>query len=316
MTTEKNFDILVVGELNIDLILDGIQKAPAMGKEQRASEMTLTMGSSSAIFAVNASGLGSNVTFCGKAGTDSFGEFMISSLDSFGVNTDTIITDDSCKTGATIIFHYQNDRMMVTHPGAMEQMTVGEVPDKLFKQSRHLHVSAIFFQTQIKNRLAELFIKAKKNGMTTSLDLQWDPDEKWDIDLEKILPLTDFFMPNETELLQITQTDQLQNALQKLNKFDTYIVVKRGVNGAILQQNGETTESPAYDVPGYIDAVGAGDSFNAGFIHAFLSGENLERCLKLGNLTAAVSTTAAGGTGAIQSFEQVIEMETQLTQRS
>jgi sugar/nucleoside kinase (ribokinase family) len=308
MISDKDFDILVVGELNIDLILDGIQKAPELGKEQRADEMTLTMGSSSAIFAVNSARLGSDVAFCGKAGDDSFGDFMLRSLEKYGVHTDSVIIDSTSKTGATIIFHYQNDRMMVTHPGAMENMTVNEVPDDLFERSRHLHVSAIFFQPKIKKHLAELFSKAKKAGMTTSLDLQWDPIEKWDLDLQKILPHTDFFMPNETELLLITKTDTLSGALHKLDEFSSTIVVKRGTNGALLMQNGETIESPAYKVPGFVDAVGAGDSFNAGFIHAHLSGADLKESLSLGNLAAAVSTTAAGGTGAIQSYKQVLEM--------
>jgi sugar/nucleoside kinase (ribokinase family) len=309
MASEKDFDILVVGELNIDLILDGIQKAPELGKEQRADEMTLTMGSSSAIFAVNTASLGSDVAFCGKAGDDSFGHFMLGSLKNYGVNTDSVIIDPSTKTGATIIFHYQNDRMMVTHPGAMEKMAVNEVPDELLERSRHLHVSAIFFQPQIKNHLSELFSKAKKAGMTTSLDLQWDPDERWDLDLQKILPLTDFFMPNETELLLITKSDTLAGALGKLDEFKSTIVVKRGVDGALLLQNGKTFNSAAYKVPGFVDAVGAGDSFNAGFIHAYLSGADITECLRLGNLAAAVSTTVAGGTGAIQSYEQVLEME-------
>lgn len=304
---DKEYDILVVGELNIDLILNRLNKAPAFGKEQKAEEMTLTMGSSSAIFAANCASLGAKVAFCGKVGTDSFGEFVMETLSDKGIHSDAVIVDENLKTGATIIFRYGDDRMMVTHPGAMDHMSVDDVPSELFEKSRHLHTSAIFFQPKIKKDLFKLFSKAKERGMTTSLDSQWDPEEKWDIDLEELLPVLDFFLPNEQELLHLTGTATVDEALQKLSKHDTTVVVKRSEKGAVIQHQGERTSIPGFKVTEFVDAVGAGDSFNAGFIHAFLNGRSMQECLESGNLTAAVSTTAAGGTSAIKSYNQIIE---------
>ncbi|MEX0995027.1 MAG: carbohydrate kinase family protein, partial [Balneolaceae bacterium] len=206
MDTPKKYDLMVVGELNIDLILDQLNKAPRFGEEQRAEDMTLTMGSSTAIFASNCTSLGSDVAFCGKVGTDNFGKYVMEALSARGIYTDFVIVDEKLKTGATIIFNYMNDRMMVTYPGAMESLTVEEIPTDLFKKSRHLHTSSIFFQPRIKNNLVTLFKKAKKHGLTTSMDTQWDPDEKWELHLEKLLPELDFFLPNEQELLLMTAT--------------------------------------------------------------------------------------------------------------
>ncbi len=78
---DKQTDVIVVGELNIDLILNQIDSFPEMGKEKLAREMILTLGSSSAIFASNLSSLGSNVSFLGKIGHDIFGDLVISSLE-------------------------------------------------------------------------------------------------------------------------------------------------------------------------------------------------------------------------------------------
>lgn len=297
---------MVVGELNIDLIFDKISKPPELSKEQRADEMVLTMGSSSAIFAVNSSNMGLDVAFCGKAGTDSFGDFVMQSLAGNRVNTEAVIRDDSLKTGATVFFNYSGDRMGVTHPGAMEQMTVEEIPDRLYSQSRHLHTSAIFFQPGIKQGLFKMFKKARDYGLTTSLDIQWDPEEKWDIDLYRILPVLDFFLPNESELLHLTGGSDMDDSLRQLSGYETTIVVKRGKEGAVMQKNGKRTAAAAYNVPDFIDAVGAGDSFDAGFIHAYLKEKPLEECLAFGTLAAAVSTTEAGGTGAIKSYEDVL----------
>lgn len=308
MKKVREYDMMVVGELNIDLILDQLFTLPQFGKEQRAKEMKLTLGSSTAIYASNCANLGSEVAFCGKIGSDYFGKFVLDSLVARGVNTNYIIVDKNLKTGATIIFNHENDRMMVTYPGVMEKMTVGEVPAELFRNSRHLHTSSIFFQPGIKSNLISLFKKAKKYGLTTSMDTQWDPEEKWELDLDNLLPELDFFLPNEQELLHLTATDSIDAALQKLSGFDTCIVVKRGTKGAVMKFNGKKYTVPAYNVPGFVDAIGAGDSFNAGFIHEFLNGKNLDECLVTGSLVAAVSTTEAGGTEAIKSFQKVIEI--------
>ncbi|WP_234567321.1 carbohydrate kinase family protein [Rhodohalobacter sp. 614A] len=307
MSEGKTNDIMVIGELNVDLIFNQLNKAPEFGKEQRADQMTLTLGSSSAIFASNCSSLGSNVAFCGKVGGDSFGDFVMKSLNQKNVNADNVFTEQDLKTGATVIFNHEGDRMMVTHPGAMEHMTVDEIPDELFKKSRHLHTSAIFFQPGIKKDLVKMFSKAKEFGLTTSMDTQWDPEEKWEIDIEKILPVLDFFLPNEDELVALTGSSNLDEALEKIDGFDTCVIVKRGTKGALMQKNGEKTSINAYQVDDFVDAIGAGDSFDAGFISSFLKGKSLDESLKMGNLTAAVSTTAAGGTTAIKSFDKVIE---------
>lgn len=303
----KTNDILVVGELNVDLILNQLNKAPKFGKEQRADQMTLTLGSSSAIFASNCSSLGSKVAFCGKVGDDGFGNFVMQSLAKKNVTADSVIVEKNLKTGATVIFNYQDDRMMVTHPGAMEHMTVDEIPEEVMKKSRHLHTSAIFFQPGIKKDLVKLFSRAKKLGLTTSMDTQWDPEEEWDIDIQKILPVLDFFLPNEDELIALTRSSSLQEALDKISGFETTVVVKQGEKGATMFRNGETRSIPAYKITDYVDAIGAGDSFDAGFISSYLKGKSLNESLEIGNIAAAVSTTAPGGTTAITSFENVIE---------
>lgn len=304
---DKIFDIMVVGELNADLILDQLHKPPGFGKEQTAGLMTLTLGSSTAIYAANSASLGSKVAFCGKIGADRFGSLVMDSLEQKSVNTEYIITDPNLATGATVIIRYANDRMMVTHPGAMEHMSVSEVSEELFIKSRHLHTSSVFFQPGIKKNLTELFQKAKSFGLTTSMDAQWDPSEKWDLNLADLMPFLDFFLPNEQELLHLTGSTTLDEALKALSGYDTCIVVKCGNKGATMQYRGEKESVKAYPIPGFVDAVGAGDSFNAGFIHEFLKGRHLSDCLAIGNLTAAVSTTSAGGTNGIKSYHHVIK---------
>lgn len=294
----ERFDILVVGELNVDLILNKLPSLPAEGKEILAEEMTLTLGSSSAIFASNSSTLGNRVAFVGKIGNDSFGDLVMSSLETKGVNTGKIIRSKTEKTGATIVLNYDEDRAMVTYPGAMETMTIDEIHEDVLLTARHMHVSSVFLQPGLKKDIITLFKRAKGLGLTTSLDIQWDPAEQWDIEFEKLLPLVDVFLPNKVELMAITGKDDLEEAIEAVRPFINTMTIKLGNAGSRgITKTKDILMEPFLNKK-VIDAIGAGDSFNSGFITKFVAGEPLEESLRFGNLTGAVSTTAAGGTGA------------------
>ncbi len=304
---DKKFEVLVVGELNVDLILNKIDSFPEMGKEKLADEMTLTLGSSSAIFASNLSSLGVKVGFIGKIGKDSFGDLVLKSLKEKDVNTDFIISDNNLKTGATIVLNYDEDRAMVTHPGAMEELTIDDISSEQIKSAKHLHISSIFLQPKIKDSIIDLLVKAKKAGLTTSLDPQWDPNEKWDIDLRKLLPFIDVFLPNETEIAHLTNEPDTEKSLKMLAPFANLIVVKMGSKGSALLRNGNISIQPAYLNENVVDAIGAGDSFDAGFISKFVHGESPIECQRFGNLCGAINTTAAGGTGAFSDYGKMKE---------
>ena len=302
---DKNFDVIVIGELNVDLIINKINSFPELGKEKLANEMTLTLGSSTAIFASNLSVLGTSVGFIGKIGKDSFGELVIESLNNKKVITDLIIIDNTVKTGATIVLNFNEDRAMITHPGAMERLTIKDIKADDLKRSRHLHFSSFFLQPGINNDTAKLFEMAKELGLTTSLDPQWDPTERWDMDLKNLLPYVDVFLPNITELLNLTRENKVEDAINNIRNYANTVVVKNGNKGSIVFNKDESISREAFLNTNVVDAIGAGDSFDAGFINKYINGSTLEECQIFGNLIGAVSTTAAGGTGAFNSYDNV-----------
>ena len=305
---EKQFDVIVVGELNVDLILNQIESFPEMGKEKLAQQMTLTLGSSSAIFASNLSSLGAKVSFLGKIGTDSFGDLVISSLKAKNVDTSMIIRDDTLATGATIILNYGEDRAMVTHPGAMDHLTFGEIGREQLEKAKHLHFSSCFLQPGIKPDLDKLFKLAKDAGLTTSFDAQWDPAEKWDIDLEAILPHVDVFFPNKVEAMFLTGEESVEKALDRLADMGNSVVVKLGSAGSLSKTEDKVFKADAFLNKDVVDAIGAGDSFNAGFISKFIKGHAIKQCQIFGNITGAVSTTQSGGTTAFTNLENVLKI--------
>jgi sugar/nucleoside kinase (ribokinase family) len=297
----REFDVLVVGELNIDLILNKIAGFPQLGKEILAEEMTVTLGSSSAIFANNLSRLGAGVSYLGKVGMDQFATRVFSTLEESGVDTGNIIETPHFQTGLTVALNYDNDRAMVTYPGAMNDLTIGDIGDKALQSASHLHVSSIFLQPGLKPDIIPLFRRAREAGLTTSFDPQWDPHEKWDIDLKGLLPFVDIFLPNASELEQFTGCASIEEGLAAIRPFCNVVVVKNGVKGATMWDGTRLVTQPAFLNRSVVDAIGAGDSFNSGFICYFTRHKPLPGCLEFAALTGAINTTAAGGTSAFQS---------------
>ncbi len=301
---EKKYDVLVVGELNVDLILDGIEKFPEVGKEVLAERMTLTLGSSSAIFASNVSSLGSRVAYIGKIGNDKFGEVVLESLQVNKVDVSLIKVDDTLGTGATVILNVDEDRANTTYPGAMDHLTLNDISEEDLKKARHVHFSSYFLQPGMWGDLGNLFRKAKELGLTTSFDMQWDPKETWELDIDDVLPHVDVFLPNEKELMLLTGKETLDDAIEAVKKYINVLVIKRGNQGSVVYHKGQLHELPAFLNKNVVDAIGAGDSFNAGFIYKFINGHTIPECQEFGNLTGAVSTTASGGTAAFQDYEK------------
>ncbi len=304
---DKKYDVIVIGELNVDLILNKIESFPVVGKEKIARDMSLVLGSSSAILASNLSSLGTKVGFIGKVGNDIFGELILNSLKDKKVDTSLIIKSDQYRSGATIVMSFGNDRANITYPGAMEELTVADVSDEVLSQARHLHFSSYFLQPGMQKGFKELMQRAKRLGLTTSVDPQWDPSEKWDIDLYSLLPSIDFFMPNVSEITAMTRTKDMDAALKKIDTKNT-LIVKMGTEGSCLYKDGIKVIFPAFLNESVVDTIGAGDSFNAGFLHKYLKGGSIEDSLVFASLTGAVSTTASGGTGAFTSYENVMEI--------
>lgn len=301
----KRKKLLVVGELNIDLIINQINGFPKIGHEITAEEMDFTLGSSSAIMASNIAAMGTPTSFCGKIGTDRFGNFVLSELQKKNVETNFISKSSSHKTGITIVLNYEQDRANVTYCGAMEDLAIKDIPWNELKEYDHFHLSNYFLQKGIKSDIIEIFRKAKAAGLTTSLDLQVDPEDNWDFDYPEVLPYVDIFFPNISELLSLTGKDYLEAAISALEPYVNTLAIKMGTEGSLLISGEERIHMPPFLNQQFKDAIGAGDSFNAGFLHEYLQGSSWSTCLKNGNLMGSLNTTCVGGTTAFPSASEI-----------
>ena len=297
MVIDRKYDIIVVGELNVDLILQDIATFPEIGKEKIAKNMLLTMGSASAIFASNIAKLENKTGFIGKLGDDDYGKLVSGTLESRGVDTSGIIVDKKSKTGITVSMTFPHNYAMVTYMGAMEEFSIEDVDFEFLKQARHMHFASYYLQPGIRSNCDKLFEKCKKYGITTSFDPSWDPDEEWKEDIFRVLKNTDVFLPNEQEALNISGCTTIENALEKLSEYSKIVVIKLGEKGAITKYKGKIIRTKTFNLEPK-DTTGAGDSFNAGFISSWLAGSDIMKSLKMGNACGAIATTKLGGSTA------------------
>ena len=290
------FDILVAGEINPDLILSG-DVVPEFGQvEKIVDNAVLAIGSSSAIFACGAARLGLKVAFIGVCGDDVFGRFMLEEMQKRGVDVSHVLVREGGDTGLSVILNKGSDRAILTHPGLIAELKASDVTDSLLRQARHLHVASYFLQTNLQPDLPMLFRRARALGLTTSLDPNYDPSEKW-IGFDELLSVTNVFMPNQKEALSLSGEANLDFAAGRLGSKVQALAIKLGEDGALGIQHGEKVRVASIPV-NVIDTVGAGDSFDAGFIFGYLNRWNLEKSLRLACVCGALSTQAPGGTTA------------------
>jgi len=298
--------ILVAGELNVDLVLQNYRSFPALGREVLVEDAALTLGSSSAICASGLARLGNEVVFAGKLGCDSWGDLCIEWLSVLGIDCSPILREPSLKTGVTVSITSRRDRALVTFPGSMVELRSADIRDDDLKRCGHLHVSSFYLQTGLRAGLKSLFERAHAHGSTTSLDPGFDPEERWGADLLELLPEVDVFLPNEAELAAITHQADREAALRMLDNGRTITVAKLGEDGCMAMCGSELRSMPAYPVTP-LDTTGAGDSFDAGFLHAWLRKEGLEAAMALGSACGALSTLQSGGTTGQPSEQQARE---------
>ena len=293
----KNLDIVVVGELNVDLILTGLSSLPEMGMCKLSKDMHFTLGSASAIFASNISRLGLDVGFIGKIGDDEFGNFILNTLNKRNVDTSQIIKEKTAKTGICVSLSFPENYAMASYAGVRETLTLSDVDLEYMSRAKHLHMSSYYLQTGMQKGCVELFRKAKELGLTTSLDPDSDPSGIWDESIFEVLKYVDVFLPNENEAQRISKCNSIESALNRLNKTVKIVVIKSGDSGVWVKNHEKTYHAQVFKV-NVVDTTGAGDSFNSGFIYQFYQDSPIENCILWGSACAALSTTALGGTTA------------------
>lgn len=294
---EREFDCITIGDMCVDLVVDMGDVLPQFGQaEQWVTDYFLEMGGSACIFACQAAKLGLRVGIVGRVGGDAYGELVLRRLREAGVDTRWVSVEPNLKTGLGVLLCRANgDRAILTYAGSLNAVYPADVTDELLAHSRHLHYCSYYLQTNLLPAAPAILQRAKALGLTVSLDTNWDPAETWDGNLPAALSQVDLFFPNEQEALRIARQPSIEDALTALAARVPVVAIKLGAKGALVQGRGQRLALPVEAVTQVADTVGAGDSYDAGFLAGWLRGLPLATCAAIANACGRATLRSRGG---------------------
>ncbi|MFD7709227.1 carbohydrate kinase family protein [Streptomyces sp. NPDC059785] len=308
----SSLDLLVTGDANPDVVVGPVPRTPAFGqREQLVEHASLVLGGSAAIMACGAARLGLRVAFAGRVGDDPAGAFVRQALADRGVDVGALVTDPHLATPLTTVLTAEDgDRAILTASGTLTATDAADIPADLLASVRHVHAGSFFLMPRLAAALSEVFTRAHEAGATTSLDTNDDPSGRWDRELlDPVLKVTDHLLPNAAEARALTGEDRLATAAGALARLGPLVVVKDGGDGALAVDGVRTLRTPAVPVEP-VDTVGAGDSFDAGFVAATLRGLDLPSALAFAAACGSLSTRGHGGTAAQPTWDEALAAAT------
>ncbi|MDN4613786.1 sugar kinase [Leifsonia sp. F6_8S_P_1B] len=300
-------DVLVIGDANPDLLLTGDTR-PRFGQaEQLLDSADMLLGGSAAIVACGLARLGVRTALAAVVGADRFGEFMLDTLRSRGVDVSAIEVSPDRPTGLSVVLSEPGDRAILTLPGTIPALTADAALDAVDRlRPRHVHIASYFLQPGLAAALPGLLDGLRERGVTVSIDTNWDPAERW-TGLHEVLPRVDVFLPNEEEALAVatalddsgTAPEGLDAAASAISRLGCRVVVKAGAEGGRAYERGSlVAHAPGLTVD-VVDTTGAGDSFDAGYLAALVGGiADEEERLRWAAAAGSLSVRGLGGIGA------------------
>ncbi len=278
----------------VDLVLTGNVRPRFRQIEQLIDDYHLELGGSANIFASQFVKLGGTAGVAGVTGADAFGDLVVSRLASLGVDRRYVCRRAGLKTGLGVALAEAGDRAILTYLGTIDALGPEDLAENMLGECRHWHVASYFLLSKLRLHWPDWLQLCRSRGITVSLDTNWDPAEGWD-GVRDLLHAVDVFLPNEAEALAISGEASVEAAGRVLAACGPLVVIKRGREGASVFAGGGEWHEPGLAPRAIVDATGAGDNFDAGFLRGWLLGRDIRSCVQLGQRCACASLSAAGG---------------------
>jgi sugar/nucleoside kinase (ribokinase family) len=287
--------LLCAGEAFEDLIFVGLERLPELGEEIKTDRFTATIGGGAVITAVKAARLGMKTTLI-----SALSENAVSRLKKERVGV-TNLRKTNEPHAITAALSTSEDRAFVTYNGVntkLEERLARQFASISRRSSKGeqgdpTHVHLCFYPHSC-SQWAAIVSKLRRRGVTTSWDFGWNEPLTNDRGLTDLIDSLDFLFVNEHETRLYTGSSSIADSFAEWRKRKAITIIKLGEQGAvwIAPDREILVAAPPVKV---VDTTGAGDSFNAGFLVAWMKGKTPEQCLAAGNTVGADSTKRAGG---------------------
>ena len=274
--------VLSVGRLYCDLIFTDLPRMPTMGTEIYAGGFGVHAGGGAFITAAHLASLGHRSALSAMLPPEPFGGLMSDDLAHAGLDLRLCRTQPpGDEPQVTVALVGQDDRAFVTRRTGPAFPPL-EPRDLTGNDVTHVHIGEL--ATLIER--PEIIQVAREAGASVSLDCSWD-DALDPADIAEVIPQVDVFLPNDAEMQHLIEIGVPPSRLP-------LTAIKQGPKGATALREGHRIHEPAQPVA-VVDTTGAGDAFNAGFVSAWLAGEDLQTCLRAGNAQGARAISQRGG---------------------
>jgi sugar/nucleoside kinase (ribokinase family) len=301
----SQLDLLVLGDVNPDVVVRSPGVEVRFGQvEQLVESAALSLGGSGAIVAMGSARLGLRVGLCAVVGADDLGALVLSQLHDRRVGVEHLVSTTAAPTGMSVIVDRGDDRAVLTAAGAIPLLSADLLAGLPDQPARHVHAASYYLMSpEYREALPGALRRFRAAGVTTSLDTNWDPQGQWD--LGDVLEQTDVFLPNEAELMAVAGSPVIDRAVDLIGEHGCEVAVKRGRAGAVARAADRIYRLPRTPPVDFVDAVGAGDTFDAGYLAGRLAGRDPGGCLAMAVIAGTLSTRAAGGTAGQPELSEV-----------
>jgi len=310
--------ILVIGSTNVDLFIYGPEQEPHRDMDEFTSDnlafcneaLTMTLGGNGANAAYVLGRLGASVALCGTVGQDALGGLIESWLTEVGVDTSALIRDPAVSTSSTtIIMDAARNRQCFHHRGGNATHGLWDTPTELLCRTEALLITSYPLLLQWRpDGFRAVLATAKANGAVTALDI--GPTLGLPVtmsELAHLYPNLDYLIANEHELATCTGENDIEAGIYWLLHAGAECAISlQGSRGAVFQRRGDPhpTTIPGFPVDSR-STIGAGDSFNAGFLYALGKGTHTPEAIRFANAVAALVVRAERGALGAPTVEEV-----------
>lgn len=268
-----------------------VKRPPVLGETVKATGMRLEHGGKGSNQAIGLSRLGDRVSIIAGVGDDAFGRAAVEKWRQEGIDTSWAKVYGG-QTGMAFVFVLEDgSNMIAISPNANERLSREDVLGQLSGFSGDAFAAVLEVNPEVALEAVRAATKAGLKAFLNPAPAVPIPPEA----LEGVEAIT----PNETELKVMaglppdSQAD-LQQILASYSRHVGVAAVTLGERGCLVAHRGEIRHVPAYRVRA-VDTTGAGDAWNAAFIHYYMAGMNAFESARLANAAAAYLVSRQSG---------------------
>lgn len=298
-------DLVTVGVVCADVMVRPVEVLPKRGSLALVPTLEMHLGGLAGVTAVVFSKLGGKAAFVGRLGQDSFGDYILSTMQSAGVDTAGVRRDPQCRSSATVVLISEDgERTFLHHLGTNAKTCEEDLDFDVIASAKVLHWGGPAITPLLDGApMGRIFEKARALGVKTAMDTCYDGKGVWLPLIEPALPHLDIVFSSIEEARCYTGKQSPEDIADFYRAYGVEtVVVKMGAEGLFVKNGQEQHHIAAHKV-NVIDTTGAGDASCGGFLYGHLNGWSLERCGRLANAVGGLTVQYMGGAEAIESLE-------------